>query len=100
MENAMRDYELVFIAAPQLDDEGLVTLNERVTGWITAGNGTVTKVNVWGRQRLAYQIGKHTEGIYVQFDFELAPGASRELERSLRIDEQIIRHLVIRLNED
>jgi small subunit ribosomal protein S6 len=100
MQNAMRDYELVFIAVPQLDDEGLAALNERVTGWISAANGTVTKTSIWGRQRLAYKVGKYTDGIYVQLDFQLAPGASRELEHSLRIDEQIVRHLLVRLNED
>ena len=100
MQNAVRDYELVLIAVPQLDDEGLAALNERVATWITAANGAVTKTSVWGRQKLAYQIGKHTDGIYVQLDFQLNPSASRELERNLRIDEQIIRHLIVRLNED
>jgi len=100
MLNAVRDYELVLIAVPLLDDEGLAALNERVANWIAAANGTVTKTSVWGRQKLAYQIGKHTDGIYVQLDFQLAPSASRGLEHNLRIEEQIIRHLVVRLSED
>ena len=95
MANLLRDYELVFIAVPQLDEQGVVTLNERVSGWITTAGGAITGTNVWGRRPLAYTIGKFKEGTYVQLNFQLAPIATRELERSLRIDEQVIRHLLI-----
>ncbi len=100
MEQAVRDYELVYIAVPTLEDQELTTLNERVTGWITSGRGTVTGTKVWGRQKLAYKVRKQTEGIYVQVNFQLPPSACRDLERNLRIDEQIIRHLVVRPDED
>ncbi len=99
MNQPLRDYEMVVVANAALDDEGLATLNQRVGNWITSGGGTVTNTNVWGRRQLAYAIGKNTYGIYVQFDFQLDPAASRELERNLRIDEQVIRHLVIRCDE-
>jgi small subunit ribosomal protein S6 len=98
--NVLRDYELVYIAIPQLDDEGLATLNQRVAGWISAANGTVGDTNVWGRRKLTYAIRKQTEGTYVQVNFQLAPSATRELERNLRLEEQVIRHLVIRTDED
>lgn len=100
MSTDLRDYELVLIVVPQLDDEGLATFTERVSGWITAVNGTVTGTNVWGRRQLAYAIRKHTEGIYVMVNFQLAPGATRELERNLKLDEQIIRHLIVRPDMD
>jgi small subunit ribosomal protein S6 len=100
MEQAVRDYELVFIAVPTLEDEALATLNERVAGWIAGAKGTVTGTKVWGRQKLAYQIRKQIEGIYVQVNFQLPPSACRDLERNLRIDEQIIRHLLVRPDED
>ena len=100
MSNTMRDYELVLITVPQLEEEALATLIQRVSGWITAGNGTVTGTNVWGRRQLAYAIRKLTEGIYVVINFQLDPGSTRELDRNLRLDEQIIRHLAIRLDED
>ena len=67
------------------DYEALTALNQRIAGWIGAGGGTVSNTNVWGRRQLAYAIGKHTAGIYVQFDFQLFLSASRELERSLRL---------------
>ena len=100
MNDILRDYELVMIVVPNLDDEGVAALNERVAGWISASNGTVTKTNVWGRRHLAYAIAKHTDGIYVQVDFQAPPATQRELERNLRLDEQVFRHLVIRLGED
>ncbi len=100
MNGTTRNYEIVFIAAPQLDEQGLATLTERVSGWITSAGGAVTRTNVWGRQRMAYAIHKQTEGIYVQLDFQLAPSASRDLERNLRIEEAVIRHLIVRLDEN
>lgn len=100
MSDVLRDYELVAIATPTLDDEGVATLVQRVSGWIAAGNGTVTGTNVWGRRKLAYMIRKQTEGIYVQINFQIASSASRELERLLQLDEQIIRYQIIRLDEN
>lgn len=100
MSNIMRDYELVLITVPQLEEEALATLIQRVTGWIAAGNGTVTGTNVWGRRNLAYAIRKLTEGIYVVLNFQLDPSSTRELDRNLQLDEQIIRYLAIRLDED
>lgn len=100
MSDTLRDYEMVYIAVPSLDDEGLATLNQRVAGWITSANGTMGDANVWGRRKLTYAIRKQTEGIYVQVNFQLNPSATRELERSMRLDEQVIRHLVVRLGED
>lgn len=100
MSDALRDYELVVIADPTLDDEGLAALNQRIANAIAAGNGTITGTNVWGRRKLAYAIGKQTEGIYVQINFQMAPSASRELERTLKLDEPIIRYQIIRLDED
>lgn len=100
MSDALRDYELVAIADPMLDDEGLAALNQRVANAIATGNGTVTETSVWGRRKLAYEIRKQTEGIYLQVNFQMAPSASRELERTLKLDEQIIRYQIIRLDQD
>jgi small subunit ribosomal protein S6 len=100
MSDALRDYEMVYIAVPQLDDEGLATLNQRVAGWITSANGAVSDTNVWGRRKLTYAIRKQTEGTYVQINFQLNPSATRDLERNMRLDEQVVRHLVVRLGED
>ena len=99
MDVISRNYELILIAVPELDEQGVPTLTERVTGWITSAQGNVTKTSVWGRQRLAYAIRKQTEGIYILFNTELAPSATRDLERNLRIDQQVIRHLLVHLDK-
>ncbi len=100
MAENLRDYELVVIIPPQLDDQGVATAIERISGWITSGGGTIGSTNVWGRRALAYAIKKQNEGVYVQFNFQLLPSKSRELERSLRLNEQVIRHLLVRPDLD
>jgi small subunit ribosomal protein S6 len=100
MAERMHQYEMVVIAAPDLDEQGLQTLSDRITNWISVAGGTVSNTNIWGRRRLAYAIRKQTDGIYVQYNFQMEPTGSRELDRNLRIDEQVIRHLTIRLDED
>jgi small subunit ribosomal protein S6 len=100
MPEILRDYELVTIIVPQLDDQGVATAIERISGWITSGGGTIGSTNVWGRRTLAYAIQKLNEGVYVVFNFQLPPSKTRELERDLRINEQVIRHLLVRLDLD
>ena len=100
MPENTRDYELIVIVVPQLDDQGIATAIARYNNWIVAADGTVSGTNVWGRRALAYAIKKQTDGVYVQLNFQLAPGKSRELERNLRIDEQVIRHLLVRPDLD
>ncbi len=73
MAENLHDYELVVIAVPQLDEQALATLIERVSNWITSGGGYSPSNNVWGRRRLAYAINKRTDGIYVQYNFQMNP---------------------------
>ena len=94
----MRDYELVFIVSPEVPDENVGTIIERVSDFITSRGGTVTKVDPWGRRKLAYPIDGHREGNYVLLQFRLDPRLTGELDTSLRISEDIIRHLLVRLN--
>lgn len=92
----MRDYELYFIVSPDVAEDALQGSVDRVNGLITARGGQVTETNVWGRRRLAYQIKRHLEGTYVQANISLAPAAVADLENALRINEDVIRHMVIR----
>ena len=100
LSDILHAHKKIVIATAQLDDEGLANLTQRISGWITSANGAVSETNVWGRRSMLFPIKKQTEGIYLQVNFQLTPSASRELERSLRLDEKIIRHLVIRLDEE
>jgi len=90
----MRNYELVFIGHPDLDEQALAALVEKVQGWITTGGGTVEKADVWGKRRMAYSIRKQREGQYVYVLMSMAPTFVQELERNLRLTEPILRFLV------
>jgi small subunit ribosomal protein S6 len=67
---------------------------DRVSGWISEAGGSVDKVDIWGRRRLAYQIRKQREGQYVLMNVTLDPKATGELERNLRYLEPVLRHML------
>ena len=90
----MRNYELVCIFQPDLDETAFKGAVERVSGWVTEAGGSVDKLEVWGRRRLAYIIRKQTEGQYVLFNISLDPKAVSGLERNIRFLEAVMRHLL------
>ena len=90
----MRNYEVVFIVHPDLEDSAFKDIVDRVTGWVTEDGGTVSKVDVWGKRELAYPIRKKTEGQYVLMETEMAPAFCATLERNMRLTEPIMRFLV------
>lgn len=91
----MRNYELVFIIQPDLDETGVKGIVEKVQGWITEAGGTVAKIDNWGKKRLAYQINKRREGQYVLFELQMPPAFSGELERNMRFLEPVMRFSII-----
>jgi small subunit ribosomal protein S6 len=95
----MRSYEIMFIAQSELDDTALQALMEKAKGWVTGTGGQVTQADLWGRRRLAYPIGKQTEGQYVLIQTEMPTAGTAELERNMRLNEQIIRFQVIRTDD-
>jgi small subunit ribosomal protein S6 len=90
----MRNYELVCIIHPDLDETAFNGIIEKIKGWVAETNGNVDKVEVWGRKRLAYTIKKHREGQYVLFNLSLEPTATAPLEQNLRFLEPIIRYMI------
>jgi small subunit ribosomal protein S6 len=96
----LREYELVYIVSPELSEEETSSLVERVNQFISSRGGVVDKVDNWGRRKLAYPIKSFREGNYFLTQFKLEPGLTRDLENSLRMSEDIIRHLVVRLDQD
>lgn len=95
----MRDYELVMIVSPEVGDEGLSATVEWVQQFILERGGQVKQVEPWGRRRLAYPISRHQEGNYVVAQISLEPQALPALENSLKLSEDVIRHLVVKLEE-
>jgi len=91
----MRSYEVIYIVHPDLDENALKGVNDRVQGWITAAGGTVDNVDNWGKRRMAYSIRKQREGQYVYIEAQFAPAFSAELERNMRLLEPVMRYSII-----
>jgi small subunit ribosomal protein S6 len=91
----MRNYEVIFIVHPDLDENALKGVVDRVEGWIKDAGGSVDKIDNWGRRRLAYAIRKQREGQYVYIEAQFAPTFSAELERNLRFLESVMRFSII-----
>lgn len=90
----MREYELVFIVHPDLDETALKDLVEKVKGWISEAGGSIAKVDLWGKKKLAYVIRKQKEGYYVFFRTQMDPAFGITLERNLRFTEPVLRYLL------
>ncbi len=96
----MRDYELVMIVSPEIADEDVPAAVERVSQFIIDRGGTIVQVDQWGRRRLAYPIRHFSEGTYVLTQFKSEPPLAAELEASLQISEEILRHLLVRSGKE
>ncbi len=90
----MRKYELVCIIQPELDETAFTGAVDRVKNWVTDSGGSVDKMDVWGRRKLAYPIRKQTEGQYVLMNVTLDPKSTGELERNIRFLEPVLRHML------
>ena len=94
----MREYELVFIVRPDLDDNAFKEVVEKVKGWITESGGIVAKTDLWGKRKLAYAIRKQSEGQYVLIKLQIDPAFGITLERNLRFLEPVMRFLITNLD--
>ena len=90
----MRNYELVCIIHPDLDETAFKDAVDSIKGWIAEAGGTVDKEDVWGKRKLAYLIQKQREGQYVLFNIAIPADATRELERKIRFLEPVMRHML------
>jgi small subunit ribosomal protein S6 len=91
----MRDYELVIIITPEFDEAATADVVDKVKSWISEVGGTIDSVEEWGRQKLAYLIRKNKEGQYYLFNLKLEPASVATLERNFRLQESILRFLII-----
>lgn len=98
-ERVPRQYEMMILIAPTVTEEGLPAVVDRVAGLVTEQGGTVARYtyeNPWGRRRLAYPIQNFNDAYYVLYYFTAPPAAIEELERLVRLDDVIIRHLIVK----
>ena len=95
----MKAYELLFFVAPTLEEEARANVMSRIEGTITAGEGAIDNVDEWGKRKLAYEINKLSEGDYILIDFHADPDHIAELDRVLRINDYVQRHMIVRRND-
>jgi len=95
----LRDYELVVILSPELAEEDIPAAIDRLSRLIVDRGGEVKDVDRWGRRKLAYPINKHLEGNYLVTQVRLEPDRTSDVEAGLRISEEVLRHLLMRVGD-
>ena len=95
-----RQYELIYVIAPDVDDAGVADLHARVETIVSGGGGQIDKTDNWGRRRLAYEIDRHREGTYVLELFTGSGAIVGELDRRLKVADNVLRYLIVRVDED
>ena len=95
-----RQYELVYIVTPEATDQEIADLHTQIGQIVERFGGTFDKTENWGRKRLAYDIGHHREGNYVVETITGSGELMKEIDRRLRVIDQVIRHLVVRVDEE
>lgn len=95
----MHQYELMVILDPEIDERTVAPSLDKFLGVIRADGGTIDKVDIWGKRRLAYEINKKSEGIYAVVDMTATPASTIELDRQLKLSEAVMRTKVLRAEE-
>jgi small subunit ribosomal protein S6 len=97
---ANRQYELVYILPPDTTEQQVTELHVQVEGVVSRLNGTIEKTENWGRKKLAYEIAHHKDGVYVLDVINGSGELMKELDRRLRVMDQVIRHMIVRIDEE
>ena len=95
-----RKYELVYVVSPDASDEQVADLHTQVEAIVQRMGGQIEKTDNWGRRKLAYEIGPHKEGTYVLETIDGGGELMKEIDRRLKVSDLIIRHLVVRIDEE
>ena len=92
----MRHYEIMIILDPETDERTVASSLEKLLQVVPGNGGTVDKIDIWGKRRLAYDIKKKSEGFYVVVDMTTAPEIAQELDRQLGLNESVLRTKLLR----
>lgn len=95
----MRIYEELFVVRPDTPEEEIDPLVEQLKGVVTHAGGSLDKIEKWGVRKLAYRLGKHSDGYYVLLQFSAKPETVKEIERRLRVSDLVIKFLTVRIDE-
>jgi small subunit ribosomal protein S6 len=96
----MREYETLYILRPELADDAIVKLNERLTGVLDREGAKILRLDVWGKKKLAYEVKKNPKGVYIHLSYLSNPNVVSEFERNLRMLEPVIKFQTIRIAEN
>jgi small subunit ribosomal protein S6 len=95
---SLRQYEIMIILDPEIEERTVAPSLDKYLTVVKSDGGTVDKVDIWGRRRLAYDIQKKSEGIYAVVDFQATPATAKELDRQLGLNEAVLRTKVLRVD--
>ena len=98
--NTSREYETIYILRPNTSNEGVAEVNTRIKGVIEGMGGKIIKVDNWGKRRLAYEVAKERKGIYLYWLYLANPGVVEETERNLRMLDNVVRYLTVKVDEN
>ncbi len=96
----LKEYETICVLKPELPEDALTALSEKITGIVERFEGTMLDIDVWGKRKLAYPIRNHTRGHYVLYSYAGPSGVVAEIERNLNIDDNLLRFLTVRVADD
>ena len=99
VDSKLHDYELVLVIGPEVTEEKFEATLDSVSRFVTGKGGVIAETERWGKRKLAYPIRHFVEGSYVLVRFQMEPSLGKELEANLRITEDVLRHLLVRLND-
>lgn len=91
----MRNYELVYILKPNVEEDVKETVLEKVKSVVEEGKGEIEKIDVWGNRKMAYEIQDFTDGYYVLVVFKSGVDVPKEIDRNLKISDKVIRHMIV-----
>jgi small subunit ribosomal protein S6 len=97
---ADRQYELVYILPPESTEQQIAEVHDQVAAVVSRMSAAIEKTDHWGRRKLAYEIGPHKEGVYVLEVINGSGEAMKELDRRLKVLDQVVRHLIVRVDEE
>lgn len=89
----------MYLVQPGADEERLTAIADRVRQAITTAGGKIEKMSVLGRRRLSYSIEHHRDGVYALVEFQLDPAQAREIDRTVKLQEDVLRHLIVRRDQ-
>ena len=97
-DEQLRDYELVLVISPEIVEEKFEVTIDNISRFITEKGGVISDIERWGKRKLAYPIRHFVEGSYVLTHFKFNPASGKELEANLQISEEVLRHLLVKLD--